>query len=95
MSADEKGFIGLHAHGNYGAKVYSRNMRVKELKWKPHPLHRNLCHAAIITLAAVSAPGVERVQQRPDWQRNRAALDRCFVLKEFAGLKAVAGFHAF
>lgn len=28
----EKGFIGLHAHGNYGAKVYFRNMRIKELK---------------------------------------------------------------
>lgn len=28
----EKGFIGLHAHGNYGAKVYFRNLRVKELK---------------------------------------------------------------
>ena len=27
-----KGFIGLHAHGNYGAKVYFRNLRVKELK---------------------------------------------------------------
>ncbi len=25
------GHIGLHAHGNYGAKVYFRNMRVKEL----------------------------------------------------------------
>lgn len=28
----EKGFIGLHAHGNYGAKVYFRNLRVKVLK---------------------------------------------------------------
>lgn len=28
----EKGLIGLHAHGNYGAKVYFRNLRVKELK---------------------------------------------------------------
>jgi hypothetical protein len=28
----EKGFIGLHAHGNYGAKIYFRNLRVKELK---------------------------------------------------------------
>jgi hypothetical protein len=28
----EKGFIGLHAHGGYGAKVYFRNLRVKELK---------------------------------------------------------------
>ena len=28
----EKGFIGLHAHGNYGAKVYFRNLRIKELK---------------------------------------------------------------
>ncbi|MCX6897955.1 MAG: DUF1080 domain-containing protein [Verrucomicrobia bacterium] len=28
----ERGFIGLHAHGNYGAKIYFRNMRVKELK---------------------------------------------------------------
>jgi len=27
-----KGFIGLHAHGGYGAKVYFRNLRVKELK---------------------------------------------------------------
>ncbi len=27
----KKGHIGLHAHGNYGAKVYFRNMRVKEL----------------------------------------------------------------
>ena len=26
-----KGHIGLHAHGNYGAKVYLRNLRVKEL----------------------------------------------------------------
>jgi len=26
------GHIGLHAHGNYGAKVYFKNMRVKELK---------------------------------------------------------------
>ena len=28
----KQGHIGLHAHGNYGAKVYFRNMRVKELK---------------------------------------------------------------
>lgn len=27
-----KGCIGLHAHGNYGAKVYFRNLRIKELK---------------------------------------------------------------
>lgn len=27
----EKGRIGLHAHGNYGAQVYFRNMRIKEL----------------------------------------------------------------
>jgi hypothetical protein len=27
-----KGHIGLHAHGNYGAKVYFRNLRIKELK---------------------------------------------------------------
>lgn len=27
----EKGRIGLHAHGGYGAKVYFRNMRIKEL----------------------------------------------------------------
>jgi hypothetical protein len=27
-----QGHIGLHAHGNYGAKVYFRNLRVKELK---------------------------------------------------------------
>ncbi len=26
-----KGFIGLHAHGNYGARVYFRTLRVKEL----------------------------------------------------------------
>ncbi len=29
---DEKGHIGLHAHGNYGAEVFFRNIRVKELK---------------------------------------------------------------
>lgn len=28
----EKGRIGLHAHGNYGAEVFFRNMRIKELK---------------------------------------------------------------
>ncbi len=28
----EKGHIGLHAHGNYGAEVFFRNMRIKELK---------------------------------------------------------------
>lgn len=28
----EKGHIGLHAHGNYGAEVFFRNLRVKELK---------------------------------------------------------------
>jgi len=28
----QKGHIGLHAHGNYGAKVYFRNLRIKELK---------------------------------------------------------------
>ncbi|MBM4094338.1 MAG: DUF1080 domain-containing protein [Planctomycetes bacterium] len=27
-----KGHIGLHAHGNYGAEVFFRNLRVKELK---------------------------------------------------------------
>jgi hypothetical protein len=27
-----RGHIGLHAHGNYGAKVYFRNLRIKELK---------------------------------------------------------------
>jgi hypothetical protein len=27
----EKGHIGLHAHGNYGAEVFFRNLRVKEL----------------------------------------------------------------
>lgn len=27
----EKGHIGLHAHGNYGARVYFRNLRIKEL----------------------------------------------------------------
>lgn len=27
-----KGHIGLHAHGNYGAEVFFRNMRIKELK---------------------------------------------------------------
>lgn len=27
----EKGRIGLHAHGNYGAEVFFRNLRVKEL----------------------------------------------------------------
>jgi hypothetical protein len=26
-----KGHIGLHAHGNYGARVYFRNLRIKEL----------------------------------------------------------------
>ena len=26
-----QGHIGLHAHGNYGAKVYFRNLRIKEL----------------------------------------------------------------
>lgn len=25
------GHIGLHAHGNFGAKVYFRNLRIKEL----------------------------------------------------------------
>jgi len=28
----EKGRIGLHAHGNFGAEVFFRNMRIKELK---------------------------------------------------------------
>ena len=28
----EKGHIGLHAHGNYGAEVFIRNMRIRELK---------------------------------------------------------------
>ncbi len=28
----EKGHIGLHAHGNYGAEVFFRNIRIKELK---------------------------------------------------------------
>ncbi len=28
----EKGHIGLHAHGNYGAEVFFRNMRIRELK---------------------------------------------------------------
>lgn len=28
----EKGRIGLHAHGNYGAEVFFRNMRIRELK---------------------------------------------------------------
>ncbi len=28
----EKGRIGLHAHGNYGAEVFFRNLRIKELK---------------------------------------------------------------
>jgi hypothetical protein len=28
----EKGHIGLHAHGNYGAEVFFRNLRIKELK---------------------------------------------------------------
>lgn len=28
----EKGRIGLHAHGNYGAEVFFRNIRIKELK---------------------------------------------------------------
>jgi hypothetical protein len=28
----EKGHIGLHAHGNYGAEVFFRNVRIKELK---------------------------------------------------------------
>lgn len=27
----EKGHIGLHAHGGYGARVYFRNLRIKEL----------------------------------------------------------------
>jgi len=27
----EKGHISLHAHGNYGAEVFFRNLRVKEL----------------------------------------------------------------
>ena len=28
----DKGRIGLHAHGNYGAEVFFRNMRIKEIK---------------------------------------------------------------
>jgi Domain of Unknown Function (DUF1080) len=28
----EKGRIGLHAHGNYGAEVFFQNMRIRELK---------------------------------------------------------------
>jgi hypothetical protein len=28
----EKGHIGLHAHGNFGAEVFFRNIRIKELK---------------------------------------------------------------
>jgi hypothetical protein len=28
----EKGRIGLHAHGDFGAEVFFRNLRIKELK---------------------------------------------------------------
>jgi len=54
-------------------------------------LNWNLCRIAIVALVTASALGVERVQQRPEWQRNRAALDRRFVLEEFRIHYTLAG----
>lgn len=54
----------------------------------------SLCCTAVVVLATVSALGAERVQQRPEWQRDRAALDKRFVHDEFRIHYTLAGKNA-
>jgi hypothetical protein len=54
---------------------------------------RLIC-ASAVGLLAVAAVGAERVQLRPEWQRNRVALDRCFVREEFRIYYALEGGQA-